>query len=74
MWTLNQQNVNVIFNRDLADVSVELMDVNSKIVAQRRVAVRAGEKITLSSFGQKGNFIVIVKYDDKILRKKLVII
>jgi hypothetical protein len=69
-----KDDVNVIFNRDLADVSVELMDVNSKIVAQRRVAVRAGEKITLSSFGQKGNFIVIVKYDDKILRKKLVII
>lgn len=69
-----KDDVNIIFNKDLENVSIELLDVNAKIIDQKTVSVTAGKKITLSSFGQKGNFILIVNYSGKKISKKLVII
>lgn len=69
-----KDDVNIIFNKDLENVSIELLDVNAKIIDQKNVSVTAGKKITLSSFGQKGNFILIVNYSGKKISKKLVII
>lgn len=69
-----KDNVNVIFNKALSEVSIELIDLNSKIIDKKIVSVKEGEKITLSSFGQKGNFILMVNYYGKKISKKLVII
>ena len=69
-----KDDVNIIFNNDLENVSIELVDVNAKIIDHKTISVTAGKKITLSSFGQKGNFIVIVNYSGKKLSKKIVII
>ena len=69
-----KDNVNIIFNKALSDVSIELIDLNSKIIDQKRVSVKEGEKITLSSFGQKGSFIVVVKFFDRKISEKVVVI
>lgn len=69
-----KDNVNIIFNKALSDVCIELIDLNSKIIDKKIVSVKEGEKITLSSFGQKGNFILMVNYYGKKISKKLVII
>ena len=69
-----KEYVNLIFNQDLGNVSIELIDINSKIIDEKKVSVWQGEKITLSSYGQKGNFVVIVRCNDKILSSKVVII
>ncbi len=69
-----KDNVNVIFNKALSDVSIELIDLNSKIIDKKRVSVKEGEKITLSSFGQKGSFIVVVKFFDRKISEKVVVI
>lgn len=69
-----KDNVNVIFNKALSDVNIELLDLNSKIIDKKRVSVKEGEKITLSSFGQKGSFIVVVKFFDRKISEKVVVI
>ena len=46
----------------------------SKIIDKKRVSVKEGEKITLSSFGQKGSFIVVVKFFDRKISEKVVVI
>lgn len=69
-----KEYVNIIFKQDLENVNIELIDINSKIIDEKKGSVRQSEKITLSSYGQKGNFIVIVKCNDKILSSKVVII
>jgi hypothetical protein len=69
-----KDNVNIIFNKALSEVSIELIDLNSKIIDKKIVSVKEGEKITLSSFGQKGSFVLTVNYYGKKISKKLVII
>jgi ferredoxin-fold anticodon binding domain-containing protein len=69
-----KDNVNIIFNKALSDVCIELIDLNSKIIDKKIVSVKEGEKITLSSFGQKGSFVLTVNYYGKKISKKLVII
>lgn len=69
-----KDNVNIIFNKALSDVNIELIDLNSKIIDKKIVSVKEGEKITLSSFGQKGSFIVVVKFFDRKISEKVVVI
>lgn len=69
-----KDNVNLIFNKALSGVNIELVDLNSKVIDQKRISVKEGEKITLSSFGQKGSFIVIVRFNEQVFKSKVIII
>ena len=69
-----KDNVNLIFNKALSGVNIELIDLNSKVIDQKRISVKEGEKITLSSFGQKGSFIVIVRFNEQVFKSKVIII
>lgn len=66
--------VNLMFKRDLTDVNIELIGVNGKTIDEKQVSVKAGQKISLSSCGQKGSFLVIVRFNDKVLKSKVLII
>ncbi len=69
-----KEKVSIMFKQDLGNVNVELIDVNSKIIDKKKVSVKQGEKITLSSFGQKGSFIVIVRFNEQVFKSKVIII
>ena len=66
--------VNVFFKQDLNAVKLELIDLNGKMIEEKEVSVKVGQKISLSSYGQKGNFILIVRFNDKVFKSKVVII
>ncbi len=68
------EEVSVIFKQDLGEVEIELIDVNGKKVNEKEVCVKSGQKISLSSFGQKGSFILVVRFNDKVLKSKVLII
>jgi hypothetical protein len=67
-------DVSVFFKQDFNVVRLELIDLNGKMINEKQVSVKVGQKISLSSCGQKGNFIVIVRFNDKVFKSKVLVI